>query len=134
MVGPRLHPPFLCSFAGSPPKCQNEKVLISHILDHAKFRPEKMGKADLAAGTMLSAGLNCFEPGQEHAPHTHEGQDKLYYVLAGKGILTIASEEHPFTAGDLAIAPSGVLHALRNPGPDPLVVLVVFAPPPAKSA
>lgn len=104
---------------------------VARVRERAVFRPDKMGKVDLAAGEMLSAGLNCFEPGQEHAAHVHHGQDKLYYVIEGQGVLRIGSEEGSFSAGDLALAPSGVEHSLRNPGPDPLVVMVVFAPPPA---
>ncbi|MCL4784998.1 MAG: cupin domain-containing protein, partial [Bryobacterales bacterium] len=36
-------------------------------------------------------------------------------------------------AGDLALAPAGVEHSLRNDGPEKLVVLVIFAPPPPAS-
>ncbi len=104
--------------------------MVSNALGHAKFRPEKMGKADLARGEWLSAGLNCFEPGQQHSAHVHEGQDKLYYVLEGEAELSIGDQTCAFHVGDLAIAPAGVEHALRNQGAGRLVVLVVFAPPP----
>ena len=103
---------------------------IPNILERAEFRAGKMGKCDLLHGELLSAGLNCFEAGQEHKAHTHEGQDKLYYVVDGVGELTIAGEKSHFQAGDLALAPAGVEHGLRNRGPGRLVVLVVFAPPP----
>ena len=106
---------------------------IPNILERAEFRSGKMGKCDLVRGEMLSAGLNCFEPGQEHKAHVHEGQDKLYYVLEGSGLLTIGEERSHFQAGDLALAPAGVEHSLRNDGSDKLVVLVVFAPPPRSS-
>jgi mannose-6-phosphate isomerase-like protein (cupin superfamily) len=36
------------------------------------------------------------------------------------------------SAGDVAFAPSGVIHSIRNPGPERLVVMVVLAPPPHK--
>ncbi|MCC7343014.1 MAG: cupin domain-containing protein [Bryobacterales bacterium] len=103
---------------------------IPNILERAEFRSGKMGKCDLARGEKLSAGLNCFEAGQEHKAHVHEGQDKLYYVLEGSGKLTIGEDRSHFQAGDLALAPAGVEHSLRNDGPGKLVVLVVFAPPP----
>lgn len=103
--------------------------MVKDIRTHAQFRPEKMGKADLVRGEMLSAGLNCFEPGQEHSSHVHAGQDKLYCVLQGEGELMIGGETTRFREGDLALAPAGVQHALRNTGPGRLVVLVVFSPP-----
>jgi quercetin dioxygenase-like cupin family protein len=107
---------------------------VPNIVDRAEFPAGKMGKCDLVRGEMLSAGLNCFEPGQEHKAHTHEGQDKLYYVVEGGGWLTIGEERSYFQAGDLALAPAGVEHSLKNDGPGRLVVLVVFAPPPARTA
>lgn len=105
---------------------------IPNILERAEFRAGKMGKCDLAQGEMLFAGLNCFESGQEHKSHVHEGQDKLYYVLEGTGHLVIGEERSHFQAGDLALAPAGMEHSLRNSGSGRLVVLVVFAPPPSR--
>lgn len=105
---------------------------VSNVLAHAEFAAEKMGKVDLVRGSELSAGLNCFEAGQEHRAHVHAKQDKLYYVLEGSGRLMIANALRDFHTGDVALAPAGVEHALSNPGPGRLVVLVVFAPPPAQ--
>jgi mannose-6-phosphate isomerase-like protein (cupin superfamily) len=90
-----------------------------------------MGKADLAAGEHLFAGLNAFEPGQAHEPHTHCDRDKLYVVLQGRGELTVGGTTSEVGPGAVALAPAGVVHAVRNPGPGRLVVLTVIAPPPA---
>jgi mannose-6-phosphate isomerase-like protein (cupin superfamily) len=91
-----------------------------------------MGKADLAASEHLFAGLNAFEPGQEHRLHTHAGQDKLYYVLEGEGDVTVGEDRSRIGVGDLVLARSGEEHALSNPGPGRLVVMVVMGPPPGK--
>jgi quercetin dioxygenase-like cupin family protein len=109
-------------------------MLLADVRSRAVYRHDKMGKADLVRGELLSAGLNCFEPGQQHAAHVHAGQDKLYYVLEGEGELTIGDSVSRFQPGDLALAPADVQHALRNPGPGRLVVMVVFAPPPGPKA
>jgi len=100
---------------------------VSHL---AKFAPAKMGKSTVVQGEYLFAGLNSFEPGQEHAAHTHEGQDKLYLVLEGSGLVQVGEETELLLAGDAAFAPSGVAHSIRNPGPQRLVVMAVLAPPP----
>ena len=107
-------------------------MMIKRLADHARFNPDKMGKVTLAEGEHLFTGLNCFEPGQEHAPHVHEGQDKLYVVLEGMGIVTIGGETQHLSAGDAAFAPSGVLHSIRNPGPNRLTVMAILGPPPRK--
>ena len=89
-----------------------------------------MGKSTVARGDYLFAGLNSFEPGQEHAPHAHEGQDKLYVILEGNGMVHVGDQTELLSAGDAAFAPSGVIHSIRNPGPERLVVMAVLAPPP----
>ena len=67
-------------------------MFIDNAAALALFHPEKMGKTDLVRGEHLFAGLNCFEPGQSHAPHSHPGQDKLYVVLEGSGEVQIGAE------------------------------------------
>lgn len=96
----------------------------------AVFDPAKMGKADLYGGAGLFAGLNAFEPGQSHEPHVHCGRDKLYVVLEGGGEVTIGETTEHVSVGDIAVAPAGVIHAVRNPGPDRLVLLTIIGPPP----
>jgi quercetin dioxygenase-like cupin family protein len=105
-------------------------MFVKHLSSHASFAPAKMGKTTIAQGDFLFAGLNCFEPGQEHAPHAHQGQDKLYVILEGSGIVTVGEETDHLSAGDAAFAPSGVMHSIRNAGPGRLVVMAVLAPPP----
>ena len=106
-------------------------MVIPQAASHAVFRAEKMGKADLVSADSLFAGLNCFEPGQEHSLHTHAGQDKLYYILEGEGDVTVGGETTRVQPGDLVLAKAEEPHALSNPGPARLVVMVVMAPPPA---
>ena len=105
-------------------------MFIKNVSSLARFSAEKMGKADVARGETLFAGLNCFEPGQEHAAHTHAGQDKLYVVLTGDAEVRIGDESATLSAGDAAFAPSGVVHSIRNIGETRLVVMAVLAPPP----
>jgi len=97
---------------------------------HATFRADKMGKATLFESERLLVGLNCFEPGQEHALHAHRGVDKVYHVLAGSGLFLLEGRELPMEAGVMLIAPDGVPHGIRNTGGERLVVLAILAPKP----
>jgi quercetin dioxygenase-like cupin family protein len=107
-------------------------MIAKRLADLAQFSREKMGKVDIARGETLFAGLNCFEPGQEHAAHVHPGQDKLYLVLEGEAEIQVGDEKAAVSAGAVAFAPSGVLHSIRNTGPGRLIVMAVLAPPPKK--
>ena len=105
-------------------------MFLKKIASLAKFSPDKMGKSTLVQGDFLFAGLNSFEPGQEHAPHAHQGQDKLYVVLEGEGVVRIDDQGEVLAAGDAAFAPAGVVHSIHNSGTERLVVMVVLSPPP----
>jgi mannose-6-phosphate isomerase-like protein (cupin superfamily) len=107
-------------------------MFLKQIASLARFAPDRMGKSTLVEGGSLFAGLNSFEPGQEHALHSHQGQDKLYVVLEGSGMIQIGEHTEVLSSGDAAFAPSGVVHSIRNPGPARLVVMTVLAPPPRK--
>jgi mannose-6-phosphate isomerase-like protein (cupin superfamily) len=106
-------------------------MVIPNAASQAVFRNDKMGKATLATANHLFAGLNAFEPGQEHKLHTHAGQDKFYFVLEGEGEVIVGQQESRIGPGDFVLARSGEEHALRNPGPSRLIVLVAMAPPPS---
>jgi quercetin dioxygenase-like cupin family protein len=107
-------------------------MIVQHLAALAEFSSQKMTKTTIARGESLFAGLNCFEPGQEHAPHAHAGQDKLYVVLEGDAEIQVGDEIQSVSAGGGAFAPSGVMHSVRNRGEQRLVVLAVLAPPPVK--
>jgi mannose-6-phosphate isomerase-like protein (cupin superfamily) len=76
------------------------------------------------------AGLNGFEPGQEHALHAHAGTDKVYLVLEGSGLFLLESREIPMEQGEMLVAPEGVPHGIRNTGSQRLLVLAILAPAP----
>ncbi len=96
----------------------------------AQFNSSKMGKVTVAHGESLFVGLNCFEAGQEHASHSHPGQDKLYVVLEGEAEVQVGEKRERVSGGAAAFAASGVPHAIRNVGTGRLVVMAVLAPPP----
>ncbi|MEZ4334462.1 MAG: cupin domain-containing protein [Myxococcota bacterium] len=98
----------------------------------ATFHAEKMGKGTLFESERILVGLNTFLPGQAHALHAHEGIDKVYHVLEGRGRFLLESRELPMQPGDMLVAPSGVPHGIRNDGEEKLIVLAILAPGPKK--
>ena len=98
--------------------------------DFAVYDPERMGKTTLFESERILVGLNSFEPGQEHRLHAHSGMDKIYHVLAGRGVFLLEGREAAMEAGMMLIAPEGVLHGIRNTGPERLLVMAILAPSP----
>ena len=96
-----------------------------------KFAPDKMKKNGIFESERMFCDLYCFEPGQSQNAHTHEGSDKIYFVLQGRGRFQIGREERDLKEDEIAIAPSGEKHGVSNPGPERLVLLVFMAPRPS---
>ena len=108
-------------------------MIVKRLVDLAQFSPEKMGKVDIALGETLFAGLNCFEPGQQHAAHAHAGQDKLYVVLEGEAEIHVGDERAMVSAPERLLSHlRGVVHSIRNTGAGRLIVMAVLAPRPGK--
>ena len=92
------------------------------------FATDKMKKNGLFETERFFCDLYCFEPGQSQAAHTHEGSDKIYYVVQGRGSFQIGNEERDLGEGEIAMAASGQKHGVTNNGPGRLVLLVFMAP------
>jgi len=102
-----------------------------HVPSLTAFSAAKMKKVGLVDTPSLFCDAYCFEPGQEQAGHRHAVGDKLYYVVSGMGRIRVGPEERDVRPGDLVCAPAGDDHAVRNPGPERLVLLVMMAPKPS---
>jgi quercetin dioxygenase-like cupin family protein len=105
---------------------------MTYFLDPAisvAFQGEEFAKADLVRGAQLFLGLNCFQPGQRQAAHTHAGADKFYLVLSGKARMTVGTETHIAGPGTLVWAPADVAHGVDE-ALERTVLLVGIAPPP----
>ena len=66
-------------------------------------------------------GAGTFDP-QE--PHT---EDEVYYVVEGRGMLRVGTEDHAFGPGSLLFVAARAEHRFHDIEED-LVALVVFAP------
>lgn len=95
------------------------------------FNSAKGMKADLFRGARLFVGLNCFEPGQSQALHTHGGADKFYLVVSGKARMRVGEEVREVGAGTVVWAPADVPHGVET-ALERTVMLVAIAPPPGK--
>ena len=74
----------------------------------------------------LSAGLYVLEAGatDPQSPHT---EDELYYVVAGRGVVTVGDETRPVVPGSLVFVAAGVPHRFHDIA-ERLELLVVFGP------
>src|SRR5262249_41242215 len=100
----------------------------------AAFAPEKMKKVNLFNSERMFCDVYGLEAGQEQTAHAHADADKVYFVLDGIGAFCIGEQERTAGSGHTVWAPAGVRHAVRNPGPARLTLLVFMAPNPSARA
>jgi mannose-6-phosphate isomerase-like protein (cupin superfamily) len=74
----------------------------------------------------LSAGIYVLEAGATD-PQSPHSEDELYYVLAGRGIVTVGEETRPVVPGSLVFVPATVPHRFHDIA-QRLELLVVFGP------
>jgi quercetin dioxygenase-like cupin family protein len=100
------------------------------IAEALEFSAEKMKKNGLFATDRLFCDVYAFEPGQSQTGHRHAASDKIYYVLQGTGDFAVDGRTRRLDAGAVVFCAAGAEHAVANPGPERLALLVFMAPPP----
>ena len=85
------------------------------------FKPEAFG-AKIRLCTRMT-----IEPGASIGSHAHEGEDEIYLVLSGSGLIRENGEWVPIGAGDAILTGKGGSHGVENTGTEPLVVAAVIA-------
>jgi mannose-6-phosphate isomerase-like protein (cupin superfamily) len=68
-------------------------------------------------------------PGVETEAHSHPKTEEIYYVLRGRGLMTLGDEQREVRSGDGILIPPDSRHRIRNIGQEPLVFLCCCSPP-----
>jgi len=92
----------------------------------ATFSSEKYNKIPIDGAKGLLR-LLCFEPDQCVPLHKHPKADEYFFVVKGKGKVTIGSEETDAESGCIIRAPAGMAHQWKN-GSERLILLSVLIP------
>lgn len=66
-------------------------------------------------------------PGAAIGLHNHIGSEEFYYLLEGKGLMTIDGESVEMGPGDVVLVKNGESHAFKNVGNNELHMMVVEA-------
>jgi mannose-6-phosphate isomerase-like protein (cupin superfamily) len=67
----------------------------------------------------------AFKPGSGIGYHLQK-EDEIYYVLSGRGRMTIDGKEFDVVAGDAVLTRPGSSHGLKQVGNDELVILINY--------
>lgn len=92
---------------------------VSHDADIVKR--VLLSESELPGSVRLSHAL--FSPGQKTAAHNHENICEVFYVLSGRGLMTVNGVDYPLTQGSCLKIEAGELHELGNTGETDMAVI-----------
>jgi uncharacterized cupin superfamily protein len=64
-------------------------------------------------------------PGVSIGNHRHTGDEEYYYIVSGKGIMTLDQERIEVNGGDITAVYPGGVHGLENTGNEDLRIIVI---------
>ncbi len=92
-------------------------ILISYML---------VGSRNVS-DTRVSIQISEVPVNSEQPLHRHE-PDQCYYIIRGKGLMTVGEEKEWVGAGDAIHIPSNKMHGIRNTGGETLEYLTANSP------
>ena len=66
-------------------------------------------------------------PGSSIGEHPHLGDDEIYFIISGTGVMVVDGEEQDVGPGAVVLTLSGSSHGLRNTGQEDLRMFVACA-------
>jgi len=94
------------------------------ILNINNVTEKNKRKALFTEGTMDS-GILFYEPGETMTPHKHSNLDEIFYVVSGKGIITINGKDISIKENDVMLSPHEESHGFTNNADEKLVILQI---------
>jgi mannose-6-phosphate isomerase-like protein (cupin superfamily) len=105
-------------------------MFVVNLLDSVASTP-----VDPEVGITVVAGVA--EPGvsigmavveKSIRPHYQKVSDEIYFLLRGRGRITVGGETQELREGDVVAIPRGAVHGFENTGPEPCLVLFASGP------
>ena len=108
------------------------RQIITQVDEILKDNPvpagEKSRAVKLVDDDAISIIVSCMLEGAELKHHYHKKHAETEYFIRGTGQLLVDDRWVDVGAGSLHLNPAHAVHAIRNTGTEPLVVLVLFSP------
>lgn len=109
------------SIEGTPPSAEHQGTVPVWWL----FKPRELRDQTLGGHLELVSEFEVKGCGEVH-PHKHPTFE-FYYVLSGRGLMTIGGETQEIRQGDLVKIPPDAIHSLRPTSPNASIRCLAFA-------
>lgn len=109
-------------------------MFITNIRDAAPFEAADLSQIRLLVDrvntgiTSVSLAHATVAAGTETVWHRLANTDEIYFILSGRGLVSVGTESRQVRTGDAVWIPSGVPQKIRSLGPAPLEFLCACGP------
>jgi mannose-6-phosphate isomerase-like protein (cupin superfamily) len=101
------------------------------LRDSVRFDPEVVSHETLFETDRLWSEVVCLDRNQTLGPISDEDADAIFTIVAGEAVFTVGRDRQRLKQWRSVLVPSGVEVTVTNASTEPLVLMVVAAPPPA---
>jgi quercetin dioxygenase-like cupin family protein len=116
------------------PLVRSSSVINESLKKFVHFDPNAVRRETVFESANLWSEVVCFERSQNLGPVMDPDSDAMFTVLAGAAVFQVEGKRKRLEQWGAVLVPAGSEVTVSNASGDPLVVLVVAAPPPVPRA
>lgn len=109
-------------------------MINQNLKTFVHFDPDAVRRETVFESDNLWSEVLCFDRNQNLGPVMDPDSDAMFTVLAGAAVFQVDGKRKRVEQWAAVLVPAGSQVAVLNASVDPLVVLVVAAPPPVPHA
>jgi mannose-6-phosphate isomerase-like protein (cupin superfamily) len=106
---------------------QTQQARSMHIIEAAQTNDAF--RREVITGEHEQVVVMTIPPGGEIGEEVHPDTDQVLVFVEGEGEARLGAESAPVRANDLVLVRAGTRHNFVNPGPRPLRLYTIYAPP-----
>jgi uncharacterized cupin superfamily protein len=113
-----------------------DELSLEHFAKGAKYESRGARVGPLLGAKDLGYSYDVVPPGKSSCPfHSHRGEEEMFFIVRGRGLLRYGGETRPVRAGDIICCPTGgpeTAHQIVNDSDDELAYLSISTIQPAE--
>jgi uncharacterized cupin superfamily protein len=113
-----------------------DELKLEHFEQGGRFACDAVRVGPILGAKDLGYSYDVVPPGKRSCPfHSHRGEEEMFFIVSGRGLLRYGSETRPVRAGDFICCPTGgpeTAHQIVNDSDAPLAYLSVSTNLPAE--
>jgi len=107
-------------------------VDAADLRDFVEFEEGRVVRRTVFESDRLWAQVLCVDRNRSYGPVADPGSDAVLTVAAGEAVFLVGKRRRRLKQWGSVLVPAGSDLVVTNASPEPLVVLMVAAPPPAR--